>query len=257
MNLFAIKSKSHHQRQISMSRYRRVYLKLLNRHYQTYHDQLNDNVASAKISWLAFILLAALFTVGCGSVQFSEYPVEHQKGKCIQSNDGNIAVYAESINDKTQCQKYFGTNLLSRQILPVFVYIQNLSGEKTYLIEEGYFSLKGTSKSSLNTENEQSVVGAAVFAGILAAPIISLPVVVIVGGKAITDVARVEQNFNEKQFKRKTLSPGREAYGFVYFHCSKETPLPQNLILEVTILDIQSSEKIKHQFDLLNKENAQ
>ena len=234
-----------------------IILTFRQRCYRIFKYQFSINLSVAHFSSCIVILLTTLLTVGCGNVQFSEYPVELQKDKCIQSEDGNITVYAELVNDKNACQKYFGTSLQSRQILPVFVYIQNTSENKTFLVEEDFFSFQGTSKSSLNTDKEQSVVGTAVFAGILAAPIISLPIVAVVGGKAITDVARVEQNFYEKQFKRKTLSPGKEAHGFVYFNWSNDNLISEDMVLEITALDIQSSEKFKYQVDNLIKENAQ
>ncbi len=207
-----------------------------------------SNTRKMRKTLVFTILSVMLVTNGCGGKKFPVYSVKSIRGRENFSANREVSIFAEPMNKKA-CQKYFGTNLLSKNILPVFVNIKNTSCDKTFLVQKSYFSLRDISKASLNSDNEQRSIAAIGLAGAIVAPIS----MVLTAG-LISDSMYIEQNVHEKEFKRRTIPAGEEAQGFIYFQYSKKEKLPEKMTLEVTALDIKSSKKIKHNVIISFKE---
>ena len=124
--------------------------------------------------------------------------------------------------EKKEIEKYFGTDLLSANILPVFVFAKNQSNDSSFLVTKEQFRLYkilpnikgGSGQAKLKDSSAGGVVQIA--GGVLFTPLL------FVGIKMESDYGMIKHNFGVKELKSHTISPGKSTHGFVYFQLPKD-----------------------------------
>lgn len=213
---------------------------------------------SRRICCAWVLIFASILFSGCSSKRFPSYPVQQINQYSYHQEKGGLEVAIEPLldKDKGKIEKYFGMNLLSSKIIPVFVVARNNSTSSSFVLAKDRFLL-GDVTGSGNTINRSKIgdissAQAVGIAGVLLAVsspaiLVSSPMVVAAASMA-SDAAEVKYNFELKQLRAGTLSPGEITSGFVYFPLPQKRDQEKWLNIHIEALDLR--EKKTYSFDV-------
>lgn len=189
------------------------------------------------------LIVSMLILVGCATMAV---PPQYEPTKfSTHQESGGIKVSIEPFVDKSMVKKYFGEDLISDGIFPIYVRIENGSKDNSIFINENTFSLVLPKDSSGNFEtnkiiDESGGVGLSVLGTVLISPPMML-----LGGKMSTDASVINYTFNKNMFRPTTISPGKNASGFVYFSLPEKGIIPKSYKILATIENFSDDEKIR------------
>lgn len=201
---------------------------------------------------VVFVLLCSVLGTGCTTLSVSEYtvhPFEDYESSQVKEQVG-IAIHP-LVNEREQVS-YFGVNLSKKEMLPVFVLLENKGTNSSYLVDPDQVTLgipsdsvdvatafPGTSETGASnraaldrinrvgkrmaeatgiqyrgsiTEAEAIVLGPAALVLFSALVVTDLR-----GAGRVSDNSIIKYSVTDKALKRSTLSPGESVQGFVYF----------------------------------------
>jgi len=194
---------------------------------------------------LALTLSLAILQAGCSTMHLPNYePQGYGHYKNSQVQDG-LAVAIHPLTDKEESEKYFGTDLLSGNVLAVFVMAENQSPGANFLISNRQFSLRAEKqdyKGAATYEGSSETAGQATM---LVGALLLYPVAVAVlpmlfaGAKMISDSTEIKRNFAVKELKTRTISPGEGTHGFVYFQLPANGAVPHRLSVHVEVQELK------------------
>lgn len=197
------------------------------------------------------IVWTLLFTIimnGCSTMRLPDYQSQpFNQYQHSQVKDG-LAVAIHPIANKEESKKYFGTDLLSKNILAVHVVAKNRSSSSSFILSKDRFSM-GIGRSEKSSASGRNKIGSETGGQIMAiagAALISLPLL-FVGAKMISDATVIKHNFAVKELQKKTLSPGETVEGFVYFQLPEKKDIPNQLTFHLEAQDLRS--KVIKNFD--------
>ena len=130
-----------------------------------------------------------------------------------QVQDG-LKIAIHPIANKSDCKKYFGMDLLSSEILPVFVVAENRNPTSSFILTNDQFTLSNADNPIIDQSKVGDESNLVTLNNILGGSLIVLSM--------INDKLEDQQSIAEKEFRAKTLPPGSSTSGFVYFQMSKE-----------------------------------
>jgi hypothetical protein len=171
--------------------------------------------------FLLLTLTMLLIASGCAT-QLADYqPRPIDQYRHVQVENG-LAVVIEPLTETAEAEKYFGTDLVSKGILAVFVIVQN-RGETSILVSTEKIALgegqvgsspKGPdSADATATGMGVGLIGAALFPPLVVPLVVFLPI----ASSMIANSNEMKHNFQTKELRTKTLSPGGSTSGFLYF----------------------------------------
>lgn len=122
-----------------------------------------------------------------------------------------LTVGIQPLFDKQELDQYFGTDLVSRGLLPVLVVAENDSGDASYLLSLTNCSLsqgKGYgSEEDLSSRNYALIVPGG-----------------LIGAALVLDAQSKRVGMAVKELRDQTVSPGQTEQGFVYFSLPEQKP---------------------------------
>jgi hypothetical protein len=170
---------------------------------------------------LAFMVCLLGFSFGCTAVKLPSYtgqPVERYPN--VQIKNG-LAVATHPLTDKRESKNYFGLDLVSADILAIYVSVENRSPSSNFILLPERTSVRfGSDKEYAPFGSPRPKAGPkggpdryAVFATIftVAAPL------VFADEKQELDAGAINFHLFEEEFSPTTLAPAGQAWGFVYF----------------------------------------
>jgi hypothetical protein len=161
----------------------------------------------------AFILaLTAL-----GADKFPDYPARSADAYTVNSRQAGVIVAVEPVEDLKDQKKYLGTELSTKGYLPVFLVVENGSGE-SLLFDKAKLTFGDGEATGTSLQN-RSQAGEA--AGLMSAAAVS-PAGLFIALKLIANASQVQQNMLKKEVQSKTLSPGTSVHGFLYIPIPKK-----------------------------------
>lgn len=227
----------------------------------------------------AFPSLLFLFT----SCLYGCAPLEIRPQKDISPNTSKNEKFRERVSDlqisldpffeKERLHEYFGEDLISIGILPVFVIAKDYSSNKSFLIEKGQFKVitigqtQSDGKNSvdrltqknyqdrtlLNTKAKEGYSELRSGALIGSSFPILLPVALSMmntGDQRINDAIVASENISRKEFVDRTIYPGESHQGFIYFHIKSREELDKIVAIEVKIKELRSEEYVTFMFNV-------
>lgn len=208
-----------------------------------------------------FVCMLALVMVfsGCATMHLPEHEAQsfdHYKHAQVKSD---LAVAIKPLTDKKDIKEYFGTNLLSMNVLPIFIAAENRGSASSFILSKDGFSL-GSAASAHNNLGQagsgRESAGQSV--AVVGAVLISLPML-FVGLKMLSDSTVIQHNLKVKEFQTNTLSPGEKVQGFAYFQLPDEKSRPDQWKLHLEALETMSkrTEGFDFTFALERKEGNQ
>jgi len=163
----------------------------------------------------SLLLLISLLPWGC-SVRLSEYVAQPFAYYPCSDVKKALAIAIQPLTGKKECKKYFGTNLLAMNILPVFVIVENRSHSSSLILSQDLISLTGATGNHDGPVCPKIDTSADTAVGLAGALLIAPPLM-LMGAAMVSNSAEIRHNLQIKQLRTVTLSPGNVAQGFVYF----------------------------------------
>lgn len=192
---------------------------------------------------LGCMLLLTIFLNGCTTIHLPKYdaqPFDHYQ---YSQAKGGLAVAIHPLTNKKEVNKYFGTDLISAGILPIFVIAKNQGSSSSFILLKDKLSLEGGQRaakgvSDLDQFGSESG-GAAV--GLVGAAIAN-PLLIVFGAKMQSDGAEIKHNLAVKELRAKTLSPGEITHGFVYLRLPEKHELHDQWTVHLELIDLRSKD---------------
>ena len=179
------------------------------------------------------IVLLLLTIIGCTPkiTVFPDVPLKPiSEYRYFQEQEG-LVIVIEPFLEVENVIRYFGTDLLSKGILPVFVLAENHHLESGFLlVKTSIYLLKqdgvGDSETSATTDRQpirsysQERIELEKTSGNLFIATTLFPIFIIPGiitGDRIANADSIIENLEKKEFIDKTIFPNRNNSGFIYF----------------------------------------
>lgn len=161
--------------------------------------------------------LAVVATTSCTTMQLSRYPEASPNAFGKSTPKNGVSVVAQPLLDKELTKKYFGVDLIDKKTLAVHLTIRNENPSVSYTVRAENIAI--TSQINANTTGRPSAgsqdVGEAI--GVAGAVLLS-PLLLAVAVQQLSNASIIEENFEAKRLRTRTIDPGQQAGGFAYFN---------------------------------------
>lgn len=180
-----------------------------------------------------------------------------------------LRIYIRPLREPDEIKKYFGANLLEKDILPIFILVENKSESKYFLVEpenqlQEHSKSKGNEKPIETQSNRGKYITAteaknSVYvkdSGLEGALILTtgpifwlaaIPLAMTDYGP--TDASKsLQQALITKSLRRQTLTPGKTESGFLYYHIPPDISSGENIGIKLKATDLDTSEVIYFPF---------
>jgi hypothetical protein len=225
------------------------------------------------ILWFT-ISIGAVLTLSSCAVKLEKYTAMPANSYSnIQNKNGLALAVHPLINDK-ESEKYFGFDLISKNILAIFVAAENKNPLSSFIISADKFFMScdedekiPPASSSPYSGNEAEAKAAKLFnaandiafgsvVGTLFVPLAPAALLVatplgISGEKQMLDSRAISFNFSEQEFVTRTLSPSGRAQGFFYFRVFFIRKESLNCVCQISVKDTITKEDLEYDFPLV------
>jgi hypothetical protein len=188
---------------------------------------------------LAAIILAGLVAAGCGHVEIQTHTPQNIDRYQYRVDKDGFRIVVDPFKEDTRLVTYFGCDLLSMGIYPLFVMMENHNAEDGFVLINDKVSLVKNSADAATKTTPESTDGIALHDNAIrnqaaAANVLTtvsplflpvLPVAVIFASASssrLRDDAIIRRNLEDRQMPTKTLYPGGSVNGFLYFKIDKK-----------------------------------
>lgn len=223
---------------------------------------------------LTLLFILSLFSCSTKKPVSIDSQLTMQKGS-EQINKG-LRVYIRPLREPNEIKKYFGANLLDKDILPIFVLVENKSESKYFLVEPEH-QLQEKLKNNWNEKKIKTKINSSKYitakeaknsiyekesglekALILTGPIFWLAAIPLaMTDYGPTDASKsLQQALITKSLRRQTLTPGKTESGFLYYYIPPDISHGENVGIKLKATDLDTSEIIYFPFTkkLIDKE---
>jgi len=178
-------------------------------------------------SRLLLIFILNFGILSCSKMNLEPYPGPSTSNyEKLVALDG-VTAAVEPFLDEDLSEKYFGVNLLDRDIIALFFSVQNNTPKTSFLLLSKSIQIADIKKDKETNYNpsqaSQDTGDAALLVGgasLIALPVLA-PVILPVAFQNISDASVIKENFETKKIRTKTIDPGEKASGFIYYNLSE------------------------------------
>lgn len=207
----------------------------------------------------AFALFCTLVIFSCTTTKPADIDSQLTMGQGFEKIQEGLRIYVRPMRDESEIEKYFGENLLKKNILPVFVLAENKSGSNYFLVEPADEYQRNSNRlqdeKSRESDNQNTKFISAEEAKtsvyeketglekslILTGPIFWLAAIPIaLADYGPTDASKsLQQTLITKSLRKQTLTPGKTESGFLYYFIPANISSAKNvgIKLKATNLD--------------------
>jgi len=189
---------------------------------------------------LVCVLSLVLVFNGCATMRLPEHEAQSFDQYKHAQVKSELAVAIQPLTDEKDIKEYFGTNLMSMNVLPIFITAENRNSSSSFILSKDRFSL-GSAQSAHNNLGQagsgRESAGQSV--AVVGAVLISLPML-FAGMKMVSDSTVIKHNLKVKELQTNTLSPGEKIQGFAYFQLPDKKTRPNQWNLHLEALDTRS-----------------
>jgi hypothetical protein len=156
--------------------------------------------------------------IGCATMKLPTLQLEPTSSYPNHAETNRIAVAVRALTEKEAVKDTFGINLLKKDIVPVLIIVENMTGESSIMVHKDKITVtdiaSGRTLSTQRTKVASETLGNnTVFSGVFVA---GGAFAIMAGAKMISDAQVIEYNLSDKQLYNHTVGPGQRTAGFVY-----------------------------------------
>lgn len=177
----------------------------------------------------AIIIIAAftvcLFFTGCVGLPHHELPSKNISAYNFTSSIDGLKISVDPFSDEERLKKYFGTDLISRGILPILIEFENINSEDGfYLIKEKtHLAWNESGNIKINVGNiDKEVENAKNLLTITSYSLVAGPLLVALAEFNFATESIVRRNLDDKGLVDKIVYSGMSNKGFLYFWVNKK-----------------------------------
>lgn len=202
----------------------------------------------AALRRLAHLLVIIPLIHGCAALELPRYesPPAAAHGN-VQVKDG-LAVAVRPFLDDEENKKYFGTALVAGGIVAAYVLSENRSPSGSFVVPKDGISLAADLARARAHQGEVQSTAAAE-ATLMVGAILLSPLALGIGAKLFSDASVINHTIRAQEFHTRTLSPGQQGGGFVYFQLPEKATLPERWAIQVDAAELSGSEKKRFVFE--------
>lgn len=210
---------------------------------------------------LTCIVILVALTSGCASkplaiTLYKPQPVDSYKN--VQIKDG-LAVAIHPILDGEDNKKYFGSDLPSNNVIPLYVVAENrhpsfntvLLKDRIVLRTEQIEAARAPDKPAPAKVWRDSDPGPLAllmtYPPILIITLISIPFI-LASAEDRRSAQEIIHHLKTQEFQSRTLAPGQVAGGFVYIQLPKDAKLPAHWTIRLESLEVISQDITRFEF---------
>ncbi len=212
-----------------------------------YHPMLLKLSSALTIIFFVF--------AGCSAVDIKKVTYQKADYYKFTSQKAGLRISVDPYIQEDRLKEFFGCDMLSRGILPVFVVLENenaedgyiLVKEKTGLIMKTPSQMNSTNKSGGETytsdelekavKTEETILNL----GWVLSPI-GIMIPLVIADKKVKDERAIKRNVEEIHLGDKTIYQGGSNSGFLYFGINDKTDINKIEGLLLTMKNIRSKE---------------
>lgn len=183
-------------------------------------------------------VLLSLVLPLCAADKFPDYPVRLASEYPTTAEQSGLIIGVQPVEDLKDQTRFLGMGLSPVGYLPVFIVLQNNSGD-SFLFDKTKLTFgQGDSPGASPTTQSRAGEGVSLAGALLVAP-----VAIFVGAKLIADASKVQQNILKKAVQSKTLFPGTSVHGFLYIPAPKKGQR-EKIHLQVPVTRVGTAETV-------------
>lgn len=216
---------------------------------------------------MVLALLGLPLVFGCTTPKPAMVDSKLSEQTGFEQQQQGLRIYIRPLRDKKEIKRYFGSDLLSKKILPVFVLAENRSDASFFLVEpadvyreEGKIPGKTAAKAEDGSYISAKDAKRSVYqkdAGpegllLLTPPIFWLGVIPLMAmdlDPGPTDASKsLQQALITNAPRKQTLTPGKSESGFLYYHLPDGTDAEKNVGINLRATNTETQDEIYFRF---------
>jgi hypothetical protein len=229
----------------------------------------NDHVWGGPFFKPLSILMSLVLLVACTTTKPAVIDSElaYQSGS-EQQKEG-LRIYIRPLGNKKEIKKYFGADLLAKNILPIFVLIENKS-ESTFFLFEPAGADKWVENEAGATTGKSGTEGSTyisaedakksvyeksgkVFGLDLGPPpafwLVAIPFDMLDADAGPTDASKsLQQALITQALRKQTLTPGKTEKGFIYYQIPEDVSSINTFGINLKATNIETQDEIYFRF---------
>ncbi len=173
--------------------------------------------------------LPAVILLGCSNLLLPDFELDSIDQYPYRQKLDGLEVVVQPFLDTQENEKYFGIDFLTTGYVPILIIVNNLS-TNSYIIWKNKIVLEidkpiESAGDKLNKDlfAQQNILESDSYTAAYFSPATSLFL-----QNEVQDLQEVKRNLLENEFQTTTISPGKEAHGFMYFKLPQSIMTAQN-----------------------------
>jgi hypothetical protein len=183
------------------------------------------------------------------AVNFQDFPARAAKDFAGASTTGGVTVGVEPVTESDTQKQYFKVDFSKRNLLPVFVVIENGSQYSFILRREDIGVFAGTEQEATSgqlasgrSKTGEDIMLASAIAGSIGG--------MVIASMLMVKATEIRQNMIKKELRSSTLSPGQQSRGFVYVPLPSDPAKLAHLRMRVRLMKIGSDQPLDFNFPI-------
>ena len=182
--------------------------------------------------WKKYLILSVA-AASCGAASFPDYPVKPANEYSTAIEKSGYVVAAIPVEDRKDQRKYFGLDLRSRGLVPVFLVVENRTSDNSVFLKKDslMYSPAGKSGSTLPNAAKSSRFDKTVTAlGYVPSVYMFMPLIVS------SKTKERRQHLLETELQSATVSPGQSIPGFIFVPVTRGYSSRKKMQLNITLV---------------------
>jgi len=202
--------------------------------------------------WISFLMILSILA-GCSRtpVIYPDFPNHSPDQYQYHQENNGLVIGISPITDPQEIRKYFGVNLLEGGVLPVFLSANNQNPKAIFVLQREHITLGLNS----NTDKQPEIIDSSDRESMAIAAHLLSALFIPAWASAESEYFELKQNLARKEFRSKTLSPGRQTDGFVYFQIpsnNKESAeSPKRTTIQIKVKETKSKQNYQFVFPVV------
>ena len=218
------------------------------------------------------ITLLPFAAVCCAPIEIKKLPTQNAGGYKFISQQSGLKISVDPYKEEGRLRQFFGDDLLSRGIFPIFVIIENQNADGGYILNNEKIALvmkvldlktnnyalniEGIKPIELQASNNSGTLeagGVLTTASALFFPLL-LPAAIFTysGLNSIENENAIRRNLEQKQMVLKTLYPGDIHNGFLYFRISKKEDIENVQGVNINLKNLRTDQVLTFIINMIN-----